>query len=58
VLNALLLGLAAVFFQSGGADAEPVFGRLGSVEPIAKPTERSVSVYGATGVGMNQCMVN
>ena len=34
-----------MFFQSGGDDAEPVFGRLGSVEPIAKPTEGSVFVF-------------
>ena len=33
-----------MFFQRGGDDAEPVFGRLGSVELIAKPTARSVFV--------------
>jgi len=38
-------------FQSGGDDAEPVFGRLGSVEPIAKPTNRSVFCFLYDGGG-------
>ena len=33
-----------MFFLSGGDDAEPLFGRLVSVEPIAKPTVRSFFV--------------
>ena len=33
-----------MFFQSGGDDAEPLFGRLVSVELIAKPTARPVFI--------------
>ena len=32
------LGLAYISFKGGGGEAEPVLGRLGFVEPIAKPT--------------------
>ena len=35
----------ARLFKSGGSEAEPVFGCLGSVEPVAKPTYWSVLLF-------------
>jgi len=37
-------GLAYCFFKNGGGEGESVFGRLGFVEPIAKPTGGSVFI--------------
>ena len=41
-------GLALIVSGGGGGEAEPVVGRLGFVEPMAKPTARSVFVYGGS----------
>jgi hypothetical protein len=31
-----------MFFEGGGDEADPAFGRLGSAESVAKPTARTI----------------
>lgn len=42
-------------FKGGGIEAEPVIGRLGSVERMAKPTARSVLFFGGAYSQRSAC---